>query len=151
MPYYLNEINRALELDKKGDREKSLAVLAQVVDTIPGTDVKSLVLVGSLFRQSNVLPKAVSCFQTAKLADPSSSSASIGLFHSLWRSEQFDDAFDEMERFFRLSRKGQHQPLDEGEYSRLLNEMSSAYFDKEGDKPEDPLKLIEALRLGLNE
>lgn len=114
--------------------------------------MKSLVFVGSLFRQSNELQPALYCFQKATRADPSSASASIGLFHSLRRSERYDEAFAEMKRFFSLSKgDGKSQPADDGEYSRLLQEMSVAYFDEDEDKPDDPLMLIEALRAALSE
>ena len=77
--------------------------------------------------------------RAARLA-PRSEKASLGLFHSLWDLGKYDDAFDEMRRFFIMG--------GSREYTRLLREMSKELHVAESRLPADELSPSE---LPLNE
>lgn len=149
---YSKQIDEALELRKSGKIQESIAVLSKIYKTIPANDTKSLGLVGSLFREASELSKALYCFRKELKANPRSPRASLGWFLSLWRLERYDEAFDELERFFSFAKDKEHLQLlkKDGEHFRLLEDMREEFFGNTLYKSEVPLSLIKKLREDLH-
>lgn len=135
---YIKQIDEAFELNQAGKIKESLTILSNTFENIPANDIKSLGLVGSLFREANDLPKALYCFQKAVESDLNSPRASLGLFHTLWRLERYDEGFDELERFLSISESESH--------SALLEDMREGFFGDTVDKTENPFNLIRKMR-----
>jgi Flp pilus assembly protein TadD len=70
---------------------------------------------GFLYGEVGNDPGAVHAFRKCVALSPRSEQASLGLFHSLWRSGKTDAAFDEMRRFVKSNNSPQ--------YRRLIREM----------------------------
>ncbi len=139
---YDKKIREALDSRDGGKTQECLSNLVQIFEEIPATDIKALVVVGSLLREGNESSKALYCFDKAISEDPNSSRASLGLFHSLWRLERYDEAFDELERFLSIAESEAH--------FMLLKEMSEGFFDEAVGKINDPFTLIKRLREDLS-
>jgi tetratricopeptide (TPR) repeat protein len=137
---YLKQIDTAVELNQEGKIQESIDIFSRILKDIPTDDIKSLGLVGSLFRKANELPKALYCFQKSVEYDPISPRASLGLFHTLWRLESYDKGFDELERFFSISES------DNQDHLSLLEDMRKGFFEDHVSKSEEPLSLIKKLR-----
>ena len=139
---YDEKIDEALKLRNAGEIQESLSILSNIFETIPANDIRSLGLVGSLFRESNELTKALYCFDKAVESDPLSSRASLGLFHTLWRMERYDEAFNELERFLLLSESHEH--------FMLLEDMKKGFFSDSVNKFNDPFSLIKEMKENLS-
>jgi predicted Zn-dependent protease len=70
---------------------------------------------GFLHSEAGQDAKAVQAFRKATTLSPRSEAASLGLFHSLWRTGRTDAAFHEMRRFVKSNEPPQ--------YRQLLREM----------------------------
>jgi predicted Zn-dependent protease len=70
---------------------------------------------GFLYTETGDDEKAVQAFRKAVALSPRSELASLGLFHSLWRTGRTDAAFDEMGRFVKSN--------DSPHYRQLLRHM----------------------------
>lgn len=140
---YKEAIDLAFELNQQGKIEESVAALSTIYMDIPGDDIGSLGIVGSLFREANELSKALYCFQKAFEVDPNNPRVSLGLFHSLWRLERYGEALDELKRFLSVSESDEH--------SRLLSEMEEGFFGDTGERFADSGLLIEAIRRELRD
>ena len=139
---YSKQIDEAFELRQVGKIEESIILLSNMFESIPSTDIKALGLVGSLFREANELSKALYCFQKAVESDPISPRASLGLFHSLWRLERYNEGFDELKRFLSISESEAH--------FMLLEDLREGFYGNTLNKSENPLSLIKIMRDDLN-
>lgn len=135
---YNKQIDEALELRNVGKIQESISILLKVFEDIPANDIPALGVVGSLFREANNLSKALYCFDRAVESDPTSPRASLGLFHTLWRMERYDDGLNELERFFSISESESH--------SSLLEDMREGFFGNTEHKFENPFILIKKMR-----
>jgi Flp pilus assembly protein TadD len=70
---------------------------------------------GFLYVEAGEPAKAQHAFRTATRLSPRSEQASLGLFHSLWRSGKTDAAFNEMRRFVKSN--------DSPRYRQLIRDM----------------------------
>jgi tetratricopeptide (TPR) repeat protein len=140
---YKQAIDLAFELNQQGKNEESVAALSTIYKDIPADDIGSLGIVGSLFREANELDKGLYCFQKAFEVDPNNPRVSLGLFHSLWRLERYDEALDELKRFLSVSESEEH--------NRVLSEMEEGFFGDTGEKFSNPNLLIEAMRKELRD
>jgi len=70
---------------------------------------------GFLYGEAGNEQKAVHAYRKATALSPRSELASLGLFHSLWRADHTDAAFDEMRRFLKSN--------DSPQYRLLLRDM----------------------------
>ncbi|MEP7147799.1 MAG: hypothetical protein ABI857_02860 [Acidobacteriota bacterium] len=140
---YKEAIDLAFELNQQGKNEESVATLSTIYKDIPADDIGSLGIVGSLFREASELHKGLYCFQKAFEVDPNNPRVSLGLFHSLWRLERYDEALDELKRFLFVSQSEEH--------SRLLSEMEEGFFSDTSEGFANPSLLIEAIRKELHD
>ena len=139
---YRKKIDRALLLRDDHKTAEATAILLDVYEIIPAEDVKALVAVGSLLREANEFSKALYCFDKAAGKGANIPSVSLGSFHSLWRMGRYDEAFDEIERFLRVSHSDEHL--------LLLADMQEAFFEEKGRNIKDPFDLIKQLRQTLS-
>jgi predicted Zn-dependent protease len=70
---------------------------------------------GFLYAEAGNDAKAVQTFRKAIGLSPHSEQASLGLFHSLWRTGRTDAAFDELRRFVKSN--------DSPHYRQLIRDM----------------------------
>jgi tetratricopeptide (TPR) repeat protein len=124
------KIDKALELRKAGETEQPVTILSTIFEEIPANDLRRLGLVGSLLREAGELSKALYCFDKAVESNPLSPRASLGRFHSLWRSGRYDEAFDELERFLSVAESEAH--------SMLLEDTRQEFWRESGNKVKDP-------------
>jgi tetratricopeptide (TPR) repeat protein len=127
---YEKQIDQAFQFNQSGRNQEAIAVLSKVFGDIPASDIKALGLVGSLLREANELSKALYCFQLAVESDPASERSSLGLFHTLWRLERYDEGFDELRRFLSISESEEH--------FRLLEEMRDSLDENDNSHVNDP-------------
>jgi Tfp pilus assembly protein PilF len=85
---------------------------------------------GFLYTEARNDEKAVHAFRKAIALAPRSEMASLGLFHSLWRTDHTDAAFDEMRRFLKSN--------DSAHYRQFLRDMLA-------DAPRRPRRADEPL------
>lgn len=119
---YREAIDKALELREAGEKTGAVAILLEIVDSIPVADLEAVVVTGSLLREGREFPKALQCFQKVLDADPFSERGSLGLFHTLWNSGRHDEGFQELERFLSISESEAH--------FQLIQEMKEALNSK---------------------
>lgn len=113
---YEKQIDEALNLRDAGQLQESLCVISKIVGQIPREDVKTLRIVGVIFLDGKDFQNAFQCFQKALEIDPTSASASIGLFHTLWNMGRYSDGLAELRRFLSVSQSEEH--------FKLIEEMS---------------------------
>jgi lipoprotein NlpI len=70
---------------------------------------------GFLYGEAGENVKAANTFRKATALSPHSEQASLGLFHSLWRTGKTNAAFDEMRRFVKSN--------DSPRYRQLIRDM----------------------------
>ena len=77
---------------------------------------------GFLYGEARENAKAAQAFRKVTALSPRSEQASLGLFHSLWRTGKINAAFDEMRRFVKSN--------DSPRYRQLIREMLAEAPDK---------------------
>ncbi len=77
---------------------------------------------GFLYTEAGDDSKAAHAFRKTVTLSPHSEQASLGLFHSLWRTDKTNAAFDEMRRFVKSN--------DSPSYRKLIREMLAEVPDE---------------------
>jgi predicted Zn-dependent protease len=77
---------------------------------------------GFLYAEARQDGKAAQAFRKSTRLSPRSETASLGLFHSLWRTGNTDAAFNEMRRFVKLSDSPQYRELLRGMLADSANQ-----------------------------
>ena len=113
-PGFARRFNEALKLRSA----KRYSEAKEILLTLADENAKSASvfgILGDVYWHLNSLGDAIECFRRATELSPTSELASLGLFHTLWESEQTKPALNEMVRFL----TGSHSP----EYAKLLPEL----------------------------
>jgi tetratricopeptide (TPR) repeat protein len=92
-------LDQALALKNGRAYEKAIEAFAQIVAEYPNCAPAHGMLGHILFSALNKAEEAIPCFQSAVRLAPRSELASLGLFHSLWKTGREDEAFEEMKRY----------------------------------------------------
>ena len=108
------EFNRALEL-RENNPQEAIRILTELDRRFPDRSVIVGTL-GSIYFSLKDWANALPVYEKAVLLSPKSELASLGLFHSLWHHERFEDALEESKRFIRINGLT-------SEYSILLDEL----------------------------
>jgi tetratricopeptide (TPR) repeat protein len=111
----LNELlQAAIDSYQAGRIDAAIAHLIQNAGSFP-TAAKLWGYLGFLHGEAGEHLKAARAFRRAANISPHSEQASLGLFHSLWRSGKTNAAFDEMRRFVKSN--------DSPSYRQLIRDM----------------------------
>ena len=120
------EYNRALALRENNPHE-AIRILKELDRRFPNHEIIVGTL-GSIYFSLKDWANALPVYERATQLAPKSELASLGLFHSLWHHERYDDAVEEAKRFIRINGLTP-------EYSLLLDEL-----DDEGMFSSDRLR-----------
>lgn len=107
---------RATELLEEGELNEAEALLTELVSAGEYRE-ESQALLGIILFKTDRTAEAVACFTNLVIKQPGSESASLGLFHALWKAEKIDEAFAEMRRY-----RAEHESM---EYQRLLRDLKA--------------------------
>ena len=115
-------LNEAIALNDTGDLAGALAILTTIVeapipfDMLRLTDDEQTPLVLDVYRfmgkihwKLGRLPEAISCFRYARRHYPKDESVSLGLFYTLCKNGQSDEALNEMERFLAIAPSAKYE------------------------------------------
>lgn len=112
---HLNTIlQAAIDAFQAGRIDEAIRDLAQGASMFPG-EPRLWGYLGFLYAETGDDGNAVQALRKAANLSPRSETASLGLFHSLWRTGKTDAAFSEMRRFVKLN--------DSPCYRQLLRDM----------------------------
>jgi Flp pilus assembly protein TadD len=114
---YRDSLDQAIKLRRKGQWKRSIELLQQVLQRRPNSAAAHGYLACIYFERSD-FDRATNEFRTTAELNPRSEKASLGLFHSLWRSNRKMEVVAEMRRFLSIS--------DSVEYGRLLHDLAVA-------------------------
>jgi hypothetical protein len=95
------EFNRALDLRESNPAE-AILILKELDDRFPNKAVVTG-MIGGIYHILEDWTSALPYYRKTVALSPKSETASIGLFHSLWHHEHFDEAFSEARRFIKLN------------------------------------------------
>ena len=112
---------------RAGLLDQAITHLVQSADDFPKA-AKLWGYLGFLHGEAGDAVKAAQAFRKATGLSPHSEQASLGLFHSLWRSGKTNAAFDEMRRFVKAN--------DSPRYRQLIREMLADGSDQLSDTGE---------------
>ena len=115
------EFDEAVKAKESGDLFRARQILLQLHRSDPGSTAILAVLGHTCFKL-NLLDEALEFFRKATLLTPHSEAASLGLFHSLWKADRTDEAFDEMRRFL--------SEYESEEYTRLLADLKKPQISR---------------------
>jgi len=115
-------LREAVDAFAAGDLALADAMLTRLRDECPD-DAEVLGRSGFVKYAQGQHDAAESLFVRATALDPSRELWSVGLFHSLWKLNRSDEAFDEIRRFLRAY-------PDTLEYRRLIREMRKEFIEK---------------------
>lgn len=90
--------DEAIKLRDQGDFEGALNLLEQILSN----DTRQpavLAVTAHMSYELGKMEKAIELFRQLIQAKPKLQMASLGLFHSLWKTGRYDEAFEEMKRF----------------------------------------------------
>ena len=110
------EFNRALDL-RETNPEEAIRILRGLDKRFPNQPTVTGML-GGIYHRLEDWANALPLYQQTVASSPRSERASLGLFHSLWHHERFDDAFDEARRFIKLN------GMTDG-YTLLMSELNA--------------------------
>ncbi len=110
----------AQERSKLNDLPGTIEILRNLVAENPESAMFNATLANSLKAEGDI-DTAIEHFQKAVKLAPKSELYSLGLFHSLWRQEKREEAFDEMKRFMSIS--------DSDDYRAIIAEMNAKWSD----------------------
>jgi predicted Zn-dependent protease len=105
------------EADKamgSGDLLRARQILLKLHRSDPESAAILAVLGHACFKL-NFLDEAIEFFRKAISLAPDLEAVSLGLFHSFWKADRTDEAFDEMRRFL--------SEYESDEYTRLLADL----------------------------
>src|SRR5258707_13560937 len=110
----------AQERSKLNDLPGTIEILRNLVAENPESAMFNATLANSLKAEGDI-DTAIEHFQKAVKLAPKSELYSLGLFHSLWRQEKREEAFDEMKRFMSIS--------DSADYRAIIAAMNAKRSD----------------------
>jgi len=96
------EFNRALDLWHEDKPFEAIKILKQLNKEFPNQPT-ILGMLGAIHFTLDDWANSLIYYDKAVILSPKSESASIGLFHSLWHHERFDEAFEEAKRYVKLN------------------------------------------------
>jgi tetratricopeptide (TPR) repeat protein len=117
---------KALELRKQGKIEDSFQILLDLNLRSPN-EIRVSLLIGTILSEQGRKDEAIVTYQQAIELWPQDSSASLCLFHSLWDSKRYEEAFLEAVRFDQMN--------NSIEYIEILNNFSKFKFRGYVSKP----------------
>lgn len=106
-------VNAALKLGRDGRYAEATASLASLARTHPESGAIRGVL-GKLFYEAGDFAAAAKWFRQATRVSPESELASLGLYHSLWKSNRKRMALGEMSRFLSVAESAVYDDLLRG-------------------------------------
>jgi predicted Zn-dependent protease len=106
----------ALRSRDQGDYAAAQAALEELLPERPGSTALHAALADVYWEQGK-LPEAVACFRRATTLNPTSETASLGLFHCLWEMGRQEEALGEMDRFLKVA--------DCPDYREILAEINA--------------------------
>jgi predicted Zn-dependent protease len=113
---YKTRFEQAVRYRDQGCLDEASRLLEELAEQNPEDPVVALLLAGIFFDVQR-FGDARALFAKIVHLKPKSELASRGLFHSLWKLERHDEAFDEMRRFLAIA--------DSEDYRQLLNDMKA--------------------------
>ena len=114
----------AVDDDQAGRLPQAIDRLAEQADAFPKAP-RLWGYLGFLHGENGDPKSAARAYRRTTEPSPRSELASVGLFHSLWRSKRADAAFDEMRRFV--------QRNDAPRYRELLRDMLAEPFGRQAE------------------
>ena len=96
-------LDRALSQKNDGEFRAAVKTLIETTRAFPSDSFSHWLLGAILLSELKQTKKAIPHFQTATRLAPLSEKASLGLFHSLWGTDQRLEALEEMKRFQTVS------------------------------------------------
>lgn len=108
------KIQVILDLKNSGDLSNAIENAKKLTEEFSKT-ASTFGLLASLYFEIESFEEASSNFKKATVISPKSETASLGLFHSLWRLGDQDNALVEMQRFTSI--------CNSEEYNNLIKEM----------------------------
>jgi tetratricopeptide (TPR) repeat protein len=106
---------KGLSLKDSGDLRKALRVLSPLETRLPDA-APLLAVIGDIYWDLGEFQSAISYFQKAVCKAPTWTTASLGLFHTLWEGGRRNEALEEIKRFTLLT--GSH------EYDEVIREIN---------------------------
>lgn len=107
---YKLRFESANHLRKSGDADSAIRVLRALVADFPN-QATAYLIIGDILWDEGRLPAAAAAFRVATKRFPKLETASLGLFHTLWRQSKTDDAFEEMKRFQSVSHSKDYEEI----------------------------------------
>lgn len=89
---------------RQGDTEGVVRTMRELVKRRPKSGILAGVLANAL-KSLGQMDEAERYFKSAVVLSPKSEKISLGLFHCLWEQGKEDDAFEEMKRLVRTTKK----------------------------------------------
>ena len=96
------EFNRALDFWHEDKPFEAIKILKQLNKEFRNQPT-ILGMLGAIYFTSHDWANSLIYYKEVVKLSPKSESGSIGLFHSLWHYERFDEAFEEAKRFVKLN------------------------------------------------
>jgi len=96
------EYEKALELRDAGKFQETFNILEPLL-TKYSQNAGLIIIAADMSYELGNIEKAIELFKQTVSLKPKSETASLGLFHSLWKMKRFDEAFEEMKRFMSVS------------------------------------------------
>ena len=122
-PEMAKTLQHAIDLNRDGRSAEAARVLEKVVEHNP-THPAPWWYLGGIYRVELKRPlEALACYQKAVEAGPKSERASLGLFHTLWELDRFDDALEEIKRFQLLTNWSCE------DYLKIMDEIKEKWLD----------------------
>jgi tetratricopeptide (TPR) repeat protein len=121
-------LDASLDLRRAGDMEGAEKALRSLINDYPEDLDLAIVYAGLLFNLRR-FTEAISHFERILATNLTSEVASLGLFHSLWASQQKQGAVNEAKRFYAAG--GESVEYDEL-VRRIRDTLSDSEVDEQG-------------------
>lgn len=121
-PEYKTRLEQAIRHRDQGRLDEAIQLFEELAEQNPG-DVPVALLRACILFELQRFSDARELFAQIVRAKPESELASRGLFHSLWKLERHDEAFNERKRYLMIA--------DSEDYRQLLSDMMADLDRKE--------------------